>query len=123
MLSGAVRLMFLFATSRFRMKVIQLPFVQGITSDLRQRRIAQLYRRLAQVQKNERLTQREYPRSTWITDASSRRILNPQLTILLAVVPDILSDAERVMTSWGAVGACDPFEKIHEVNSGAASNP
>ncbi|KAI0035483.1 cytochrome P450 [Vararia minispora EC-137] len=72
----------------FRVLSGALPFVQGITSDLRQRRIAQIYKRLAHIQKTDHLT---------------------------LLVPDILGDACQVMTSWGTAGIFDPFEKIYEL--------
>ncbi|KAA1472043.1 cytochrome P450 [Dentipellis sp. KUC8613] len=70
----------------FRVLSGALPFVQGVTADLRQRRIAQIYKRLATVQRNDRLTE---------------------------LMPGILEDCRRVMSSWGNTGAIDPFEGIY----------
>ncbi len=64
-LSGAVRPHSLAAHLHLaltRLNRPQLPFVQGVTADLRQRRIAQIYKRLATVQRNDRLTEREFAR-------------------------------------------------------------
>ncbi|ETW77953.1 cytochrome P450 monooxygenase 90 [Heterobasidion irregulare TC 32-1] len=72
----------------FRVLSGALPFVQGVTSDLRQRRIAQIYKRLATVQRNDRLTE---------------------------LIPEILEDSRRIMGSWGKSGTFDPFDRIYEL--------
>lgn len=78
--------------------------VKGVTADLQTRRIALIHKRLATVQKNEPLTDRE----------SFRAPPEPE-TQELSVIPCILEDCRRVMTSWGASGAFDPFDKVYEV--------
>ncbi|KAA1467260.1 cytochrome P450 [Dentipellis sp. KUC8613] len=73
----------------FRVLSGALPFVQGVTVDLRQRRIAQIYKRLAAVQKTERLTE---------------------------LIPEILRDCRRAMVSWGKAGRLEPFDGIYELS-------
>ncbi|KAI0318511.1 cytochrome P450 [Amylostereum chailletii] len=72
----------------FRVLSGALPFVQGVTSDLRQRRIAQIYKRLAHVQRNDRLN---------------------------GLIHLVLRDCHKVTDSWGASGIHDPFKKTYEL--------
>ncbi|THH00972.1 hypothetical protein EW026_g1635 [Hermanssonia centrifuga] len=61
----------------------------GITSDLQTRRIALIHKRLATAQSSDRLSH---------------------------LVPEILSDAESVLRSWGTSGTIDPFTHIPAVS-------
>ncbi|KAI0258284.1 cytochrome P450 [Gloeopeniophorella convolvens] len=72
----------------FRVLSGALPFVQGVTSDLRQQRIARIYKRLANVQRNERLTE---------------------------LIPQILEDFSKLLSSWGKAGRVDPFDGTYEL--------
>ncbi|KAI0052139.1 cytochrome P450 [Auriscalpium vulgare] len=72
----------------FRVLSGALPFVQGVTSDLRQQRIASIYKRLANVQKSDRLTE---------------------------LIPEIAADCQVMVESWGKSGSVDPFDKIYEI--------
>ncbi|KAI0066837.1 cytochrome P450 [Artomyces pyxidatus] len=72
----------------FRVLSGALPFVSGVTSDLQQQRIATIYKRLATVQKSDRLAE---------------------------VIPEVLADCHRIMDSWGKCGSFDPFSKINDL--------
>ncbi|EIM89162.1 cytochrome P450 [Stereum hirsutum FP-91666 SS1] len=72
----------------FRVLSGALPFVTGITSDLRQKRINQIYKRLGSAQHTERLEN---------------------------LIPAILGDCRNIMDSWGKSGSFDPFNTVYEV--------
>ena len=82
--------------------------VRGVTSDLQTRRIQQIHKRLANVQRHDRLSERESMPPLHIF--SDIRMLNACL-----VIPCILEDSRRLMESWGSAGKFDPFEKVYEV--------
>ncbi|TFK49075.1 cytochrome P450 [Heliocybe sulcata] len=65
-----------------------IPMLRGVTSDLQVRRIAQIYKRVAIVQREDRLTQ---------------------------LLPEIVEDCRRIMTSWGSSGKFDPFERVYDL--------
>ncbi|KAF5369081.1 hypothetical protein D9758_002903 [Tetrapyrgos nigripes] len=75
-------------TEGFKMLSGAIPMVRGVTSDLQTKRIALIHKRLASVQKNERLN---------------------------SLIPIIVEDSRRCMESWGPSGSFDPFEKVYEL--------
>ncbi|KAI0252466.1 cytochrome P450 [Lactifluus subvellereus] len=70
----------------FRILTGALPLIHGVTAELRQQRVARIYKRLANVQRNERLTE---------------------------LIPEILIDGRRLLQSWEKAGSFDPFDKIY----------
>ncbi|EPQ52237.1 cytochrome P450 [Gloeophyllum trabeum ATCC 11539] len=65
-----------------------IPMLRGVTSDLEMRRIAQIYKRVSIVQREDRLTQ---------------------------LLPEIIEDCRRIMGSWGSSGRFDPFERVYDL--------
>ncbi|KAH9061072.1 cytochrome P450 [Lactarius vividus] len=65
-----------------------LPIIHGVTTGLRQQRVARIYRRLANAQRSERLTE---------------------------LIPEILIDGRRLFQPWEKAGTLDPFDKIYEL--------
>ncbi|KAI0000216.1 cytochrome P450 [Russula compacta] len=65
-----------------------IPLLYGVTIQLRQQRVARIYKRLMNVQRNEHLTE---------------------------LIPTILDDSRRVLRPWEKAGTLDPFEKINEL--------
>ncbi|KAH9973851.1 cytochrome P450 [Lactifluus volemus] len=72
----------------FRILSGALPLIHGVTVELRQQRVARIYKRLANVQRNERLTE---------------------------LIPEILNDGRRLLHSWEKAGSLDPFDKIYGI--------
>ncbi|KAH8987858.1 cytochrome P450 [Lactarius akahatsu] len=65
-----------------------LPIIHGVTTGLRQQRVARIYRRLANAQRSERLTE---------------------------LIPEILNDGRRLLQPWEKAGTLDPFDRIYEL--------
>ncbi|KAI9438629.1 cytochrome P450 [Lactarius indigo] len=65
-----------------------LPIIHGVTTGLRQQRVARIYRRLANAQRSERLTE---------------------------LIPEILNDGRRLLRPWEKAGSLDPFDRIYEL--------
>ncbi|KZT25713.1 cytochrome P450 [Neolentinus lepideus HHB14362 ss-1] len=65
-----------------------IPMLRGVTSDLAMRRVAQIYKRVSIVQREDRLSQ---------------------------LLPEIVEDCRRIMTSWGTSGNFDPFERVYDL--------
>ncbi|KII84285.1 hypothetical protein PLICRDRAFT_57687 [Plicaturopsis crispa FD-325 SS-3] len=72
----------------FKVLLGAIPIVPGVTSDLHSQRISLIHKRLASLQRNESLTQ---------------------------LIPAILEDCRRIMSSWESSGTMDPFDKIYDV--------
>ncbi|KAI0298707.1 cytochrome P450 [Multifurca ochricompacta] len=72
----------------FRVLSGALPLIHGVTTELRQQRVARIYKRLMNVQRNERLTE---------------------------LIPEILDDGRRLLRPWEKAGSLDPFDKIYEL--------
>ncbi|KAI9507591.1 cytochrome P450 [Russula earlei] len=72
----------------FRILSGGLPMIHGVTIELRQQRVARIYKRLVNVQRNERLTE---------------------------LIPEILNDSQRLLRPWKKVGTFDPFSTIYEL--------
>ncbi|KAF8260831.1 cytochrome P450 [Lactarius quietus] len=66
-----------------------LPLIHGVTTGLRQQRVARIYRRLANAQRSERLTE---------------------------LIPEILGDGRRLLQPWQKAGTLDPFDRIYEAS-------
>ncbi|RXW19171.1 hypothetical protein EST38_g6696 [Candolleomyces aberdarensis] len=75
-------------TEGFKILSGAIPMVRGVTSDLQTRRIQQIHKRLANVQRNGPLSE---------------------------LIPCILEDSRRMMETWGSAGKFDPFEKVYEL--------
>ncbi|KAF8462100.1 cytochrome P450 [Russula ochroleuca] len=65
-----------------------LPLLYGVTTERRRQLVAKMYKRLSNVQRNERLTD---------------------------LIPEVLNDCRRHLQSWEKAGSLDPFEKIYEL--------
>ncbi|KAH9171337.1 cytochrome P450 [Lactarius sanguifluus] len=65
-----------------------LPIIHGVTTGLRRQRVARIYRRLANAQRSERLTE---------------------------LIPEILNDGRRLLQPWEKAGTLDPFDRIYEL--------
>ncbi|KAI0739020.1 cytochrome P450 [Daedaleopsis nitida] len=65
-----------------------IPMVPGVTSNLETRRIALIHKRLVASQTSERLA---------------------------SLIPQILEDSRRVISTWGYSGAIDPFQHLSEL--------
>jgi hypothetical protein len=98
-----------------------------VTSNLHQKRIALIHKRLAMLQRNESLSHCKYirsflvsiPRFIRVDDAKERGRMY-MLTFdhcCLSVIPALLHDTAHVMERWQVVKAFDPFEKTYEVCS------
>ena len=77
-----------------------------MTTELRQQRVARIYKRLANVQRNERLAD-----CTW-----SGRVERATSPYFRTVIPEILNDIGRLLQAWERAGTLNPFEKIYEVS-------
>ncbi|RDB29921.1 Lanosterol 14-alpha demethylase [Hypsizygus marmoreus] len=75
-------------TEGFKILSGAIPMVRGVTSDLQTKRISQIHKRLALVQRNSSLSD---------------------------LIPLILEDSRKVMETWGASGTFDPFENVYEL--------
>ncbi|KAG5643635.1 hypothetical protein DXG03_000561 [Asterophora parasitica] len=73
-------------TEGFKILSGAIPMVRGVTSNLQPRRIAMIHKRLAAVQRNAPLND---------------------------LIPLILEDSRRIMSTWGTSGKFDPFENIY----------
>ncbi|KAF7763505.1 hypothetical protein Agabi119p4_8042 [Agaricus bisporus var. burnettii] len=65
-----------------------IPSVRGVTTDLQNKRIATIHKRVVAAQREGHLT---------------------------ALMPQLLEDSRKVMERWGNSGKFDPFEKIYEL--------
>ncbi|KAH9029066.1 cytochrome P450 [Lactarius pseudohatsudake] len=65
-----------------------VPIIHGVTTGLRQNRVAKIYRRLANAQRTARLTE---------------------------LIPEVLHDGRRLLQPWEKAGTLDPFDRIHEL--------
>ncbi|KAH9998593.1 cytochrome P450 [Russula vinacea] len=65
-----------------------LPLLYGVTTERRRQLVARMYKRLSNVQRNERLTD---------------------------FIPEVLHDCRRLLQPWEKAGSLDPFEKIYEL--------
>lgn len=72
----------------FRVLSGALPLIHGVTAGLRQQRVARIYRRLANAQRSERLTE---------------------------LIPEMLEDGRRLLQPWEKAGTLDPFGRIYEL--------
>ncbi|KAK0434277.1 cytochrome P450 [Desarmillaria tabescens] len=75
-------------TEGFKILSGAIPMVRGVTSDLQTRRVALIHKRLADIQRNEPLSQ---------------------------LIPLLLEDSRRIMEGWGDSGVFDPFKQIYEL--------
>ncbi|KAF8493360.1 cytochrome P450 [Russula emetica] len=66
----------------------ELPILYGLATE-RQQLVAKMYRRLSNIQRNERMTD---------------------------LIPEILNDGRRLLQPWERAGSLDPFEKIYELS-------
>ncbi|KAH8980859.1 cytochrome P450 [Lactarius hatsudake] len=64
-----------------------VPIIHGVTTGLRQNRVAKIYRRLANAQRGARLTE---------------------------MIPEVLNDGRRLLRPWEKAGTVDPFDRIPE---------
>ncbi|EKM76776.1 hypothetical protein AGABI1DRAFT_44512 [Agaricus bisporus var. burnettii JB137-S8] len=74
--------------SIFQFKLLRIPSVRGVTTDLQNKRIATIHKRVVAAQREGHLT---------------------------ALMPQLLEDSRKVMERWGNSGKFDPFEKIYEL--------
>ncbi|KAH8978743.1 cytochrome P450 [Lactarius hatsudake] len=65
-----------------------VPIIHGVTTGLRQNRVAKIYRRLANAQRGARLTE---------------------------LIPEVLNDGRRLLRPWEKAGTVDPFDRIPEL--------
>ncbi|KAF5389632.1 hypothetical protein D9757_004170 [Collybiopsis confluens] len=75
-------------TEGFKILSGAIPMVRGVTSDLQTKRIATIHKRLASVQRNERLSM---------------------------LIRPMLEDSRRAMETWGNSGSFDPFDNVYEL--------
>ncbi|KAH9057069.1 cytochrome P450 [Lactarius deliciosus] len=65
-----------------------VPIIHGVTTGLRQNRVAKIYRRLANAQRGAHLTE---------------------------LIPEVLNDGGRLLQPWEKAGTVDPFDRIPEL--------
>ncbi|KAH9029058.1 cytochrome P450 [Lactarius pseudohatsudake] len=71
-----------------------VPLIHGVTTGLRQNRVAKIYRRLANAQRGAHLTE---------------------------LIPEVLHNGRRLLQPWEKAGTLDPFDRIPEAK--IADNP
>jgi len=80
--------------------------ISGVTTDLKTRQIANIHKRMVDLQKNAPLSTRKNLTST-----------TPSFFNICPVLPHLLDDTRAVFEKWGSSGSFDPFQNVYEVGA------